>query len=82
MPTDVVQRAETVSKDFARQFKEKVEGKRKKAATARLPLVSQADFAYLHGLATGRLELDQNPVRQREVLKGLKAAVLRALQEV
>ncbi|THH18729.1 hypothetical protein EW146_g2311 [Bondarzewia mesenterica] len=81
VPTEVVQRAQVVSTDFARQFKEKVEGKRRRSASAKLPLVAQADFAFLHGLVTNKYELDANPVRQREVLKGLKAAVLRALQE-
>ncbi|KAH9922892.1 DNA mismatch repair protein Msh6 [Amylocystis lapponica] len=56
VPLEVVERADIVSKDFARQFKEKIEGKKNKAA-GRLPLVAQADFAYLYGLATGNLEM-------------------------
>lgn len=72
VPTDVVDRADAVSKDFARQFKEKLEGKKKQT---RLPLVAQADFAYLYGLATGKHSLPEDPMRQREVLKGLKQAV-------
>ncbi|KAH9833177.1 DNA mismatch repair protein Msh6 [Rhodofomes roseus] len=74
VPQEVVERADVVSKDFARQFKEKIEGKRSKAS-GRLPLVAQADFAYLCALATGKKELPENPVRQREVLKILKGAV-------
>ncbi|KAH9933798.1 uncharacterized protein B0H18DRAFT_1082925 [Fomitopsis serialis] len=74
VPQEVVERADVVSKDFAQQFKEKIEGKRS-SASGRLPLVAQADFAYLYGLATGKQELPENPVRQREVLKILKGAV-------
>ena len=74
VPQEVVERADVVSKDFARQFKEKIEGKRSKAS-GRLPLVAQADFTYLYNLATGKVELPENPVRQSEVLKILKGAV-------
>lgn len=74
VPAGVVRRADVVSKDFARQFKEKLEGKRSKAY-GRLPLVAQADFAYLYNLATGKVQLPDNPVRQREVLRILKGAV-------
>ncbi|KAI0066930.1 DNA mismatch repair protein Msh6 [Artomyces pyxidatus] len=81
VPMDVVQRAEVVSKDFADQFKLKMEGKRKKSASVRLPIDAQADFAYLYGLATGKYELDPNPVRQREVLKGMRAAVARMMRK-
>lgn len=76
VPLSVIERADIVSKDFAKQFKEKLEGKRKgNKAAARLSLVAQADFAYLYKLATGKCELPQDEVRKREVLKGLKAAV-------
>ena len=61
-----------VSKDFAKQFKEKIEGKRKQA---RLPLVLQADFAYLMGLVSGEEKLPKDEEKAREVLKGLKEAV-------
>ena len=74
VPREVVERADVVSKDFAQQFKEKIEGKRTKAS-GRLPLVAQADFAYLYKVATGKVELPENPVRQREVLQILKGAV-------
>lgn len=69
---DVVERAEIISKDFASKFKEKIEGKRKNLASARLPTDAQADFAYLYKLAVGELELDGEVVRRREVLKGLR----------
>ena len=72
MPTTVVDRADVVSKDFARQFKEKIEGKRKRD---RLPLVLQADFAYLIGLANGKERLPEDEAKAREVVKGLKEAV-------
>ncbi|KIM91619.1 hypothetical protein PILCRDRAFT_810908 [Piloderma croceum F 1598] len=75
VPVDVVKRAEVVSADFARQFKEKLEGKQKKSATARLPLVAQADFAYLYGLATGNYMIPADPYKQRELLKRLKETV-------
>ena len=72
---DVVKRAEVVSADFARQFKEKLEDKQKKSATARLPLVAQADFAYLYGLAIGNQTMPDDPYKQRELLKRLKETV-------
>ena len=80
VPLEVVKRAEIVSKDFARQFKEKVDGKRKKSAAGRLPLVAQANFAFLYGLATGMKGIDQDSVRQREVLRRMKEEVLRCLE--
>ncbi|TBU51269.1 DNA mismatch repair protein Msh6 [Dichomitus squalens] len=80
VPLEVVERAEVVSKDFAKHFKEKLEGKKTKVS-GRLPLVAQADFAYLFKLATGALELPEDKVRRREVLKTLKGAVIGALQE-
>jgi len=72
VPTTVVDRADVVSSDFAKQFKEKIEGKRKQA---RLPLVLQADFAYLMGLVSGKEKLPEDKAKAREVLKGLKEAV-------
>ena len=75
VPSSVVERAEVVSQDFARQFKEKMEGNKKNKAASQLPLTVQADFAYLLNLAIGKATLPNDPVRQRELLKGLKAAV-------
>ena len=66
-----------VSKDFARHFKARLEGKKK----SRLPLVAQADFAYIFKLATGALAMPEDAVRQREVLRVLKGAVRGALAE-
>ncbi|KAI0350882.1 DNA mismatch repair protein Msh6 [Trametes cingulata] len=80
VPLEVVERAEVVSKDFAKHFKEKIEGKKNKAS-GRLPLVAQADFAYLYKLATGAIEMPEDKVRRREVLKVLKGAVKGCLQE-
>lgn len=73
VPTEVVKRAEVVSNDFALRFKERIEGKR----TSTLPLVAQADFAYLMGLASGKIELPENKTLQRDVLKGLRRTVVR-----
>lgn len=82
VPIDVIERADVVSKDFARQFKEKIEGKKRNAkGTTLLPLVVQADFAYLYSVATGKRELPVNTVRQREVFKGLKQAVASCLKQ-
>ncbi|KAI0822933.1 DNA mismatch repair protein Msh6 [Trametes gibbosa] len=79
VPLEVVERAEVVSKDFAKHFQEKIEGKKNKAA-GRLPLVAQADFAYLYKLATGTIDLPEDKVRRREVLRVLKGAVKGCLQ--
>ena len=75
VPMDVVERAEVISKDFASKFKEKMEDKRRKLASARLPIDTQADFAYLYKLAVGEQALDGDGVRRREVLKGLKMTI-------
>ncbi|EMD35324.1 hypothetical protein CERSUDRAFT_124668 [Gelatoporia subvermispora B] len=79
VPIEVVERAEVVSKDFAQQFKEKTEGKKAKVS-GRLPVVAQADFAYLYGLATGKYEMPEDPVRRREILRVLKGAVKNCLR--
>ncbi|KAH9061137.1 DNA mismatch repair protein Msh6, partial [Lactarius vividus] len=75
VPMDVVERAEVISKDFASKFKEKMEDKRRKLASARLPIDTQADFTYLYKLAVGECALEGDPVRRREGLKGLKMAI-------
>lgn len=72
---EVVERADLISKKFALQFKERLQEKQKNNAASKLPLVAQADFAYLFKLATGHLQLPENPVRQREVLARLKNTV-------
>ncbi|KAI5122644.1 hypothetical protein M0805_008727 [Coniferiporia weirii] len=76
VPMDVVKRAEVISADFARQFKERIEGKR----TSILPLVAQADFVYLMRLATGETGPLENKAKQREILKHLRGAVPRYIQ--
>jgi len=77
VPMDVVKRAEVVSTDFAKQFKERIEGKR----STTMPLVAQADFAYLYRLATGELKLPDDKMRRKAILRSLKAAVPRYVQK-
>lgn len=74
VPIEVVERADIISRDFAKNFKDKIEGKKSKA-TGRLPLTAQADFAYLYNLATGNIALHENEVRKREVLGVMKHSV-------
>ncbi|KAH7886999.1 muts domain V-domain-containing protein [Phlebopus sp. FC_14] len=74
VPTEVVSRAEVVSEDFAKQFKARMDGK-KKLLSSKLPLVAQADFKYLLALATGKAKLPEDSYRQQQLLKGLKATV-------
>ncbi|TCD63485.1 DNA mismatch repair protein msh6, partial [Steccherinum ochraceum] len=74
VPMEVIERADVVSKDFARNFKEKIEGKRQTDKTSSLPLVSQADFTYLFNLATGKACLPEDGLKKRRVLRGLKGA--------
>lgn len=64
----VVERADVVSKDFAKQFKEKLE--RKQGKGNRMPLVAQADFVFLLAVAAGK-----TGVPREGVLKGLKKTV-------
>jgi DNA mismatch repair protein MSH6 len=81
VPNEVVERADAISRDFAQQFKAKIEDRKKsKTANAALPLVAQADFAYLLSLALGKSPMPENPVRRREVLLGLKAAMRNCLR--
>ncbi|KAH8084332.1 DNA mismatch repair protein Msh6 [Cristinia sonorae] len=82
VPMGVIERADVISKDFARNFKEKIEGKKKSDKSSSLPLVVQADFAYLFKLATGAATLPEDPVRKRTVLRGLKGAVRSCLSQV
>jgi len=77
VPQEVVERAEVVSQDFAKKFKEKMAYKREKMSSLRLPLVAQADFAYLCHLATGAVKLPEDPVRRGEVLMRMKQIVRR-----
>ncbi|KAG1898499.1 muts domain V-domain-containing protein [Suillus fuscotomentosus] len=72
---EVIKRAEVVSQDFAKQFKAKIDDRKKKSLASKLPLVAQADFTYLLSLAMGNLKLPDDPFKQRELLNGLKQAV-------
>lgn len=74
VPSEVVSRAEVISEDFAKQFKARIDGKKKQLAS-RLPLVAQADFKYLFALANGNAELPNEPYKKRELLKMLKKTV-------
>ncbi|CAA7264271.1 unnamed protein product [Cyclocybe aegerita] len=80
VPLDVVQRADVISKDFAEKFKEKLQIKQEQQASARMPLVAQADFAYLYKLGTGQLQLPEDPIRRKEVLSRMKDVVRRYVQ--
>jgi len=80
VPIEVVQRADNISKDFAEKFKEKLQIKQEQHASAKMPLVAQADFAYLYKLGTGEVELPEDPVRKMEVLVRLKSIVRCYLQ--
>ncbi|KAF8184994.1 muts domain V-domain-containing protein [Mycena galopus ATCC 62051] len=75
VPTEVVDRADIISKKFAEQFKQKLLDRQKHDATSQLPLVAQADFAYLFGLGTGKIEMPSDPSRCKEVLARLKRTV-------
>ncbi|KAJ7074366.1 muts domain V-domain-containing protein [Mycena amicta] len=80
VPLSVVERADVVSKNFAQQFKEKMNLRKKDAAGA-LPLVAQADFAYIVGLATGKIDMPSDPARARQVLVRLKQTVQSYVQK-
>jgi len=72
VPLDVVKRADLISKDFAKQFKEKLQVKQEQSASSKMPLVAQADFAYLFKLGIGGLRLPENALRRKETLVRLK----------
>ncbi|KIK25984.1 hypothetical protein PISMIDRAFT_676513 [Pisolithus microcarpus 441] len=74
VPSVVVSRAEVISSDFAKQFKARIDGQ-KKLLASKLPLISYADFKYLLALANGDLHLPQDPYRQQQLLRRLKAAI-------
>ncbi|KAJ6606598.1 muts domain V-domain-containing protein [Mycena vulgaris] len=75
VPLNVVERADLISKKFAQQFKEKLMDRQKNDAAGRLPLAAQADFAYLFGLGTGKIEMPADLTRRKEVLARLKKTV-------
>jgi len=74
VPFEVVERADVVSKQFAKQFKERMTLKQKANASSRLPLNIQADWVYLARLALGHEKLDSG-AKGREVLERMKETV-------
>lgn len=81
MPLEVVERADAISKDFAKQFKERLQLKQKQNGASRMPITARADFAYLFKIATGELQMPEDPVRQKQVLALLKSTVRRYVEE-
>ncbi|KAE9388067.1 hypothetical protein BT96DRAFT_1075725 [Gymnopus androsaceus JB14] len=75
VPIEVIERADVISKNFAEQFKVKLQEMQKKQALGKLPLVAQADFVYLVHLATGKAQLPEDPVRWKVVLGMMKKVV-------
>ncbi|KAJ4482025.1 muts domain V-domain-containing protein [Lentinula aciculospora] len=75
VPIEVVERADVISKNFAEQFKAKLQEKQKKRPSGRLPLVAQADFAYLVQLSIGKVQLPEDQVRRKVVLSMMKKVV-------
>lgn len=67
---EVVKRAEQISTDFAKQFRARLETKR--STSSRLPLVTQADFAFLAKTASNPRGLDKK--RLASVLKVLSSS--------
>ncbi|KAG6882914.1 hypothetical protein C0992_010289, partial [Termitomyces sp. T32_za158] len=80
VPLPVVERADVVSKNFARQFKERMQVKQTKNM-GRLPIEAQADFAFLYKAGLGLLVPPDNPVRRRQVLSGLRQTVQRYVKK-
>jgi len=74
VPFEVVERADVVSKQFAKQFEERMTLKQKANASSRLPLNIQADWVYLARLALGHEKLDSG-AKGREVLERMKETV-------
>ncbi|KAJ7719604.1 muts domain V-domain-containing protein [Mycena olivaceomarginata] len=73
--TEVVERADVISKKFAEQFKQKLLDRQTHDAARRLPLVAQVDFAYLFTLGTGKIAMPSDPTRCKEVLARLRKTV-------
>ena len=69
VPLDVVERAALISNDIAKQFKKKL---RIRYASSKMPLVAQADFAYLFKLGIGEVELPEDTLKRKEILVRLK----------
>lgn len=74
VPSSVVKRADEISKDFAKQFRARLEEKR--SASSRVPLVAQADFAFLVKAAAAPAPAEGDESAQmRQVLNVLCASV-------
>ena len=72
VPSDVVQRAEKISTDFAAQFKTRMSSRK----IASLSMSAQADFAFLAKVAQqGAAALSENPVRRKETLGIIRKAI-------
>jgi DNA mismatch repair protein MSH6 len=83
VPLGVVNRAEMVSRDFAKQFQTRM-AKKRQEIVSKLPLTAQADFAYLFRLAVGDGAENANGMgeertRRAHVLQGLKATAQKYL---
>ncbi|KAF8889581.1 DNA mismatch repair protein msh6 [Infundibulicybe gibba] len=80
VPRDVVDRADLISKQFAQQFRDRMQKKKaNSAAAARFPSVAQADFAYLVKLGLGEVDMPAHPVRKGELFERFRALIGRHL---
>jgi len=75
---DVVERAEQISNDFAKQFNARLEAKR--STSSRIPLVTQADFAFICRVASGAGTVDKS--RLGKVLNTLSASAKASLARI
>ncbi|KIK54062.1 hypothetical protein GYMLUDRAFT_49011 [Collybiopsis luxurians FD-317 M1] len=75
VPLEVVERADLISKNFAEQFRAKLKEKQKKRASGKLPLVAQADFAYLVQVAMGKVKLPEDEERRKGSLEMMRKVV-------
>ena len=79
VPDSVVERADVVSAEFAKQFKERLQLKKKESASSRVPLVAQADFVFLLKMASGKSQIPDDPALRKEVFARFKS-ILKAHQ--
>ncbi|EAU89431.2 DNA mismatch repair protein msh6 [Coprinopsis cinerea okayama7 len=75
VPDTVVERADDVSAEFAKQFKERLQLKKKQSASSRVPLVAQADFVYMLKLATGQIAVPEDPALRKELFTRLQSVL-------
>ncbi|KAH6917837.1 DNA mismatch repair protein msh6 [Coprinopsis sp. MPI-PUGE-AT-0042] len=73
VPDSVVERADVVSAEFAKQFKERLQLKKKESASSRVPLVAQADFVFLLKMATGQTHPPEDPALRKQVFAKFQA---------